>query len=135
MNELQIRAVVAGILFGMWPILMSRSHLNGYISPTLIGLVLFVGSLPLTLLNLNKITPDVVWRLAIASTVVILMGNFVFAVMLEHSPKDKLSSLFVLMLVAQIAVPALYQIFLAGKVTASQAAGFAAAAVAAYLLR
>lgn len=135
MNELQIRAVAAGICFGAWPILMNRSHLNGYISPAPIGLVLFVGSLPLALLNFGKIRPDTVWTLAIVAAILILLGNFPFAAMLEKAPRSVVSSLIVLMVVTQIVVPALYQIFLTRKITVSQVAGFTAAALAAFFLR
>lgn len=135
MNELQIRAVIAGVCFGAWPILMNRSHLNGHVSPALIGLILFVGSLPLAILNFNKVTTDTNWILAISAAVIILLGNFPFATMLDKAPRPIVSSLIVLMVVTQIAVPALYQIFLTRKITLYQMAGFATAIATAFFLR
>lgn len=62
------------------------------------------------------------------------LGLLAFNGMLSRATPQTVGSLFVLMLVVQIATPALYQVINSGEVTVSKAVGFAAAILAAFLL-
>jgi hypothetical protein len=49
MNDLQIRAVLAGFFFGIWPLLLNRSRLSSDISSAVFTFFALITVLPLAL--------------------------------------------------------------------------------------
>ncbi|MDO8669677.1 MAG: hypothetical protein Q7K65_05280 [Candidatus Buchananbacteria bacterium] len=141
MNDLQIKAVLAGILFGFWPLLMNRSGLVGNISALAFTFVAGICILPFALWSIGHSFPIANWTFPVANwTLVILAGLFgafgllLFNGVLAKVTPGRVSALFVLMIVVQIAVPALYQVIMSGGLTISKGLGFVAAIIAAFLL-
>lgn len=134
MTELHIRAILAGVFFGIWPLLMNRSGLTGNISSAVFALGVLIVVLPFALYEFSNVTISVSWTMVISACVFGGFGMLAFNGMLSRATPKTVGSLFVLMLVVQIAIPALYQIVSGGGLTISKSIGFAAAILAAFLL-
>ena len=133
MTELQLKAALAGLFFGIWPLLMHRSGLSGNVSSAAFGLGAFLVVLPFALPKIGQIG-EADKTMIILSCLLGGFGLLSFNGMLSKATKEQVGPLIVLMTVVQIAVPALYQVVIAGKITIAQGAGFAAAILAAILL-
>lgn len=53
MNELHVRAFLAGVFFGLWPLFMNRSGLTGNISAAVFTVGVFVIVSPFALYELR----------------------------------------------------------------------------------
>lgn len=134
MTELQTKALLAGVCWGIWPLMMNRSGLHGNVSSAVFALVALLAVSPFAFRELGGIAANVSWGLSIAAGVIGGAGLLFFNGMLAKAAPDKVASLFVLTITMQIAIPALYQLVTGGGLTASKAVGFIAAAIAAFLL-
>jgi len=134
MNELHLRAILAGVFFGLWPLLLNRSGLTGSISATAFTLGILVIIVPFALYDLHFITINIVWSMVIGACVFGGFGLLIFNGMLSKATPQTVGSLFILMMVVQISIPAIYQIVIGGGLTVSKTIGFAAAILAAFLL-
>lgn len=130
--ELQIKALLAGVFFGIWPLLMNRSGLPGSVSSAVFSGVVFLFVVPFALKG-GVATLDANWVMAIGAGVVAAVGVLQFNGMLAKAIPQNVGTLFVLMIVVQVAIPAIYQVVMTG-LTVTKAAGFLAAIVAAILL-
>ncbi|MDO8529486.1 MAG: hypothetical protein Q7S18_02350 [bacterium] len=74
------------------------------------------------------------WIVAILAGFFGALGMIFFSGMLSIALPQNVSTLIVIMTLAQVVVTATYQIILNGQLSISKAVGYAAAAVAAYLL-
>lgn len=124
-------ALQAGLLFALWPILMNRSGLTGNPMAFVFTLICFLVVFPFTI---NQVDSKIINLWAIGASIFAALGLLRFTNLLDKTPKEQLSNLFVTMLVVQICVAAIYQITLTG-ITPQRALGFAAALIAAILLR
>ena len=70
MNELQAKAVLAGVFFGIWPLLINRSGLNGNIGSACFSAAALIGVLPFALYSSGFTIPTANW------TMVALAGFF-----------------------------------------------------------
>lgn len=133
--SLELRAILAGIFFGAWPLLMNKSGLNGNVSAAMFSLVVFVIVLPFAIQSGGSTVKDAVWPFAISACIAGAIGLLSFNGMLAEAAAVKVSvgGLIVLMTVVQICVPATYQTVTAG-LTTTRAVGFVFAIVAAILL-
>lgn len=134
MNELQWRAVIAGIFFGIWPLFMNRSGLSGNVSSAMFGISCFIWILPIALRSNGFTLPQANWWVVAAAGIFGALGLLSFNGMLAKATVKNVGTLFVLMTVVQIAVAALYQTVMTGRVTLDKAAGYATATLAAFLL-
>lgn len=134
MNELHVRALLAGLFFGMWPLFMNRSGLSGNISALAFTVGVLVIVSPFALYELRSTSTDVTWMMVVVACVAGAFGLLAFNGMLAKASSQTVGSLFVMMLVVQIATPALYQVVNDGGFTTTKAVGFAAAILAAFLL-
>src|SRR3989338_155005 len=163
MGELQVRGMITGILFGLWPLFMNRSGLNANISAVAFSATALVVILPVafvsngsSLMNIkwmvvigclftaffiaasvaivnSSSTADVIWKMVVAAVISGALGLLVFTSMLEKATPQNVSYLFVLMMIFQITVPAVWHIIMNG-LTVSKIIGFLAAVLAAILL-
>lgn len=134
MDDLKIKAALAGLFFGIWPLIMQRSGLNGIASS-----IIFAGCAAVMLLPFSSgswtSSADTKWILVFISGALGAYGLFNFNAMLAKATPQNLSTLFVLMILVQTAVPAIYQIIIsAGSITFIKISGFVLAIVAAMLL-
>lgn len=134
MNELQVRAILAGLFFGIWPLIMNRSRLNGNVSSAVFAFGAFLMVAPFALRSIDKslvISAD--WKMAAFAAICGGLGLLAFNGMLAKATSEKVSALFVLMIVVQIAIPAVYQVVITRSITPMKLLGFVAAAVSAFL--
>lgn len=134
MSELHMRAVLAGVFFGIWPLLMNRSGLTGNVSSALFSLGALIVVSPFALFELRSATFSVTWTMAAGACIFGGLGLLAFNGMLSKTTPQTVGSFFVLMIVVQTATPALYQVIQDGSLTVGKAIGFAAAILAAFLL-
>ncbi len=134
MNELHVRAMLAGVFFGIWPLLMNRSGLTGNVSSAVFALGALVVVSPFALYEFRGVTVSVVWTMVVGACIFGGLGLLAFNGMLSKATPQTVGSLFVLMIVVQIATPALYHVINGGGLTISKTFGFAAAILAAFLL-
>lgn len=135
MTELQIRAVLAGLFYGAWPLLMNRSGLEGSMSAAVLGGVGGLMVLPLAYQNSSVASfAQVSWVFTLLACSSAAIGSISFNGGLAKSAPEDVSTFFVMTITVQILVPAIYQIVLKGEVSLSKLFGFALAGVAAYFL-
>ena len=134
MSELHLRAVLAGVFFGIWPLLMNRSGLTGNVSSAVFALGALIVVSPFALYEFSGVTTSVVWTMVVGACIFGGLGLLAFNGMLSKATPETVGSLFVVMIVVQVATPALYQVINGGGLTVSKAIGFAAAILAALLL-
>ncbi len=133
MSDLHIKSMFAGICFGIWPLLINRSGLPGGVAPVYFGAITVLMMLPFALHSGGVKIPEAVWSLVWIAALVGAMGMICFQKVLAEATRQDIGVLFILMIVTQTAVPALYQVYQTGLST-DKAIGFAAAAVAIYKL-
>ena len=133
MESLDIKAIVSGILFGIWPLLMNRSGLSGNLSTLVFATVVLVCVFIVSFSSIQNITvTSLPW--AIGAGIVGAIALLVFNSMLAKATPQAVGTFIVLMIIAQITIPATYQAILNGGLPASKIVGFVFAAVAAILL-
>lgn len=136
MSELHVRAILAGVLFGAWPLLMNKSGLSGNISSTVFAFGALAIVLPFGIYEFQHVGrgTQVGWALVTSACIMGGLGLLAFNGMLAKADPKTIGSLFVFMIVVQVATPALYQVFMDGGLTIRKTAGFVAAILAALLL-
>jgi hypothetical protein len=134
MTDIQGKAMLAGLFFGIWPLFMSRSGLAGNFSSTIFSLVVLLVILPLGIHDLQfaKLA-EARWAFVVLAGVASACGVIFFNAGLLKSSPETVGTFFVLMITVQITVAALYQAILVG-VSPSKLIGFALAGGAAYFL-
>ena len=133
MESLDVKAVISGILFGIWPLLMNRSGLSGNLSTFVFATVVLLCVFVVSFSSLQNITiTSLPW--AISAGVIGALALLVFNDILAKATPQAVGTFIVLMIVTQILVPAIYQAILNGGLPASKIAGFVLAIVAAVLL-
>jgi hypothetical protein len=131
--SLEIKSIIAGILFGIWPLFMNRSGLSGNLGTFVFASVVLLCVFPFAAGTLPNIgTAHWVW--AIAAGIFGSMGLLAFNSVLSKATPQNVGILIVLMIVVQTVVPAVYQVIMTGGLPFTKIAGFVLAAVAAVLL-
>lgn len=134
MNELQIRSIVAGVMFGMWPLFMNLSGLKGSVSAACYGTMALVCILPIAYYENGWQIPPANWRFVLIAGLVGAVGLLCFNGMLAQASRNEVGKLFVLMIVVQTTVPAIYHTISNGQLRIDTLIGYLAAALAAFLL-
>lgn len=134
MRSLVFQSIVAGLLFGTWPLIMNKSKLSGSISPAIFTLVAFMTVLPFAIRNTQNSPADASWKVAVVAGIVGGIALILFNGMLAKATREQVSSLFVLAIVTQTVMPAAYQVYVTKTLPLGKGLGFLAALVAAILL-
>jgi len=134
MNELQLKALLSGIAWGIWPLFMAKSGVSGNVSSTVFSIVVVIGVLPFALSNMGRSMAGANWTMVVIAGLISAGGLLLFNGMLAGSTRHNVGALIVVMTLAQTAVPALYQVISDGRLTITRGIGFAAAFIAAVLL-
>ena len=135
MVGLYTRAVIAGMLFGAWPLVMRYSGLSGnaaaisYAGISLACMLIYVFTMG------GMRIETAYWQYAIIAGLLGAGGLILFGNGLMQAPKDVVGSFVVIMIVMQSLVPAAYQLYLEKNLSLPRALGFGAAIAAAILLR
>lgn len=133
MDNLTTKAILAGLLFGIWPLFMNKSGLSGNTSSLAFATVVLICLLPFSYKGISEI-PQSAWWWAVVAGVIASLGLLAFNGMLAKATVANVGTLFVLMIVVQTAVPALYQCVMDGSISWTKGAGFVLAAASAFLL-
>jgi len=132
MNDKIVRMILAGVFFGTWPLLFNRSGLKGNLFTAIAIMVTFVCVIPFAMKEYQTyILAD--WRFAVGAFVTGTIGVVIFNNTIPGLEKVEASNLFVIMMMAQISIPAVNSVILNG-LTVKKFAGFAFAFLAAVLL-
>src|SRR3989344_8684098 len=134
MNELHFRAILAGVFFGIWPLLMTRSGLTGNVSSAVFAIGVLIVVSPFALYEFSGATIGIVWMMVVGACIFGGLGLLAFNGMLSKATPETVGSLLIVTTVVQVAIPALYQVINGGGLTVSKTIGFAAAILAAFLL-
>jgi hypothetical protein len=133
MDSLQMRSMLAGLCWGIWPFLLQRSRLTGDFSSFAFTVVILVCVAPFALKNVGDLS-QVNWLMLIGAAICSATGLRSFNGMIEKATSQNLGSLFVLMIVVQISVPAIYDVVSNGGITVSKGIAFVLAVVVVVLL-
>jgi uncharacterized membrane protein len=133
MNDATLKMIVAGILFGLWPLFMNKSNLNSVSSTVMFTVVVLIFVLPVGIYN-GLTLSNTKWWFAILAGCFGALGLLVFNSGMSKIDQKDVGQLFILMVVVQVSIPAIYHVYTNGGLTLKTAGGFAAAIVAAFLL-
>lgn len=133
MNDSTLKMVLSGILFGLWPLLMNKSNLNSATSVAFFAIMVALIVLPFGIYNGLTISGSK-WWFAVLAGCSGALGLIAFNSVLSKVTKEEVGQLFILMVVVQVSIPAIYHVYTNGGLTLKTAGGFAAAVVAAFLL-
>jgi len=133
MDSLSIKAVLTGILFGAWPLLMNRSGLGGNISSLVLVIVMLLVILPFSIGDFGEIF-NANLMFAVGAAVLGAAGILLLNGILFKASPQNLGPLLVLVFVAQIVVSSIYHVVVTGGITVTKGIGFALAVITAILL-
>lgn len=136
MSTLQLKAALAGALLGMWPLFMNRSGLNGTFGAAIVTALSLAVMLPAVWLDLEAGLATMAaarWTAVALAALASGLGLLVFNSLISSASPAAIGGLFLLMLVVQASVPALYTMVVGGP-SVRKAAGLLAAGLAIILL-
>jgi hypothetical protein len=133
-NHPYVQAMLAGLLFGCWPLLMNRSGLSGNMASFMFvaGCLLIVT--PFALATNGLALPSANWTTVIAACTCAGIATLVFNSALAKVTPATAGTVMLLMVLPQLVVPAVYEAILTQSVPVSRAVGLVAAIIAAVLL-
>ena len=130
---LYLKAVLAGLCFGSWPLFMNKSGLSGHLSSLVLVIIMLFCIFPFAIRDIAGIL-NANWVMWLIASILGALGILFFnSVLAEVSSKD-ICVYFIIVALVQISVPAIYGVFVNGEITITKALGFAFAFVAAVLL-
>lgn len=134
MNDIQIRAALAGVFFGMWPLFMNRSGLSGNVASLTLAVTGLAIILPLAFYDgfqsLNNIN---VWPL-LGACITSILGMLVFNSMLSKVANQQAGMSIVIMIMVQLTVPVIWTFVRYGDFSTKKVLGIITAFVAVALL-
>lgn len=133
MNENILKMIIAGISFGVWPLLMNKSNLNSTTSTVIFAIIIAILVTPVGFYQGFSISGSK-WWFALFAGFVGAVGLLVFNSGLSKVIPEAAGRLFVIMIVVQTAVPSLYSMILGGELKIKTIIGFIFAIISAILL-
>lgn len=133
MDSLYLKALIAGICFGVYPLLLQKSGLNGFVSCTVFCFVVWLSVIPFSITKLNTV-PAGYWQIVVVSGVISGIGMLFFTSLLANATEHNVSYLILFVTISQVTVTAINQIVTSGGITMHKALGFILAAIAVRLL-
>lgn len=134
MMEFVIKAGLAGVFFGIWPLVMQRSGLQGNASSMIFAGVAFLAVAPFALSGGLTSFRGGSFQIAILSGVLGGVGLLFLNSMLSKVPIGKVGSMMAVMIMVQLIIPMLYQFVSTGEHSTKQIGGVIAAIAAILLL-
>ena len=133
MDRLQIQSLVAGLCFGIWPLFLNKSHLNGYLAPMVLVVSTGIVATPFALSHLMNAT-QIDWWMVVWGGLFSVTGIMLYNFALMKATQVNISTLIVIQLVTQATVAAAYQVMVKGGMSVARMLGFMLAALAMSLL-
>ena len=134
MDSLYLKAILAGLCFGGWPLFMNKSGLNSVEASAALSLFLLAVVTPFLVNGVQQLS-TIRWQMALPACLFDALGLLALNSLLSSASSAQAGSAFVIVTVVQVAVPAAYLAMLAGGLTPRSGIGLVAAAIAVYLLR
>lgn len=129
--------IIAGIAAGAWPLIMQKSGLIGAPVAVVYSAISFVAALGLFWWTSGlKVTQGITvsWWWAVGAGVLAALALLFLSDVIGKTSSVQLSTLYIILLIVQISIPALFYVAINHGVTLKQGIGFAAALAAALLL-
>lgn len=136
MSTLQLKAALAGALLGLWPLFMNRSGLSGTFGAAIVTALSLAVMLPAVWFDLEPGLTTLAaarWGSVALAALASGVGLLVFNSLIASASPAAIGGLFLLMLVVQASVPAIYTMVVGGP-TLRKTAGLLAAGLAILLL-
>lgn len=136
MTDLQLKAALAGALLGLWPLFMNRSGLSGTFGAVVVTALSLAVILPAVWTEREAglaSLPAAQWWAVLAAGLASGLGLLVFNSLIASASPAVIGGLFLLMLIVQASVPAIYAMVVGGP-TVRRALGLVAAGLAIVLL-
>ncbi len=134
MKDALIRTIIAGLFFGMWPLLMNRSGLAGNLSSAAFAGIALLIVLPFAVHGGFQSLQTVKMSFVVAAGIAGGIGLLAFNGMLARVTREQVGMMFVIMIMVQATVPVVYHIVMTGDYSLRKLAGILAAFVAIILL-
>ena len=131
--ELNLKLIVAGVVFGLWPLVLNRTGVGGNTATAILTAIICLMALPFALRS-GIPSQGVAWGLLIVCGLLWGFGTLLYNDVLVRAPKEVLGTSIILMLVMQAVAPVLYHVTVNAGVTLKQAIGIGAAFVAVVML-
>ncbi len=128
-----LEMVVAGLFFGAWPLFMNRSGLNATSASLLFTVVVLIALLPTTLYQDVSLSGHK-WWFGVAAGVCSGVALLAFNDGLSKTTPAQVGKMFIIMLVVQTAVPALYHVIYNHQLSVKTLLGFITALATIFLL-
>jgi hypothetical protein len=112
---------------------MNKSNLNGSTSVTFFAIVVVLIVLPFGIYSGLTVTGSK-WWFAVLAGCIGGLGLLVFNSGLSKISQNEVGQMFIIMIVVQTMVPAIYHVYSNGELTLKTAGGFVAAIITAILL-
>ncbi len=126
--------MIAGLLFGIWPLFMNRSGLSGHVSAACYSLMALAFVLPFALYGNGFTIPQANWNMVLAAGIIGAAGLLCFNSVLAGALPKEVGALFLCMIISQATVPATYQVIMDKHLSSDKAVGFILAALSIYFL-
>lgn len=133
MDKMQCRAILAGLLFGIYPLFLSKSRISGNVMGATFSLVVCLTILPFALGEMKELAMTN-WRMLIGAGIVSAMGLMCMTSYLALPDQRQIGLLIILMIITQATVTAVYQVYMDKGISLTRILGFISAAVAIVLL-
>ncbi len=133
MEKLQLRAILAGAFFGIYPLLLNRSNIKGNVMAAIFSFMVAVFILPFALNELRSlVVAD--WRMLIGASAVSAIAMMSMTSFLAASDRTSAGLLVLLMIITQATVTGIYQAFMDKGISVNKILGFAFAIAAVVFL-
>lgn len=134
LRNVYVEVVLAGIAAGAWPLVMQKSGLIGAPVALLCGLVALIAATVLIIASggAQAQSQPIIWWIALGAGFLSVLPFLLLGDVIGRTSPTNLSILYVLLLIIQISIPAIFYGIVHG-VTLKQGIGFIAAITAALL--
>ena len=116
MDPLYLKAILAGLCFGLWPLFMNKSGLNSVEASAALSLFLLAVVTPFLLVNGVQQLSTIRWQMALPACLFDALGLLALNSLLSSASSAQAGSAFVIV----TAVPAAYLAMLAGGLTSGR---------------
>ncbi|MDB5259041.1 MAG: hypothetical protein JWO73_249 [Candidatus Taylorbacteria bacterium] len=133
MNQLQKLSVIAGIFFGIYPMLLSQGKASPFLSATMFTFVVWAF---VSMFGANELREmgKTNWKMIVGAGVASGIGMLCFCGVLSKASKSEVAKLIVLMTIVQIVTTAIWKSIESKSMSLRECLGYATAAVTVALL-